>query len=169
MAAMRGLPATDEVFLDSLRGEDVMGAVVRAHIHIEARVNRVLRALTPHPNHLPKNLRYEQAVRLAVAMGLHERILEPLKILGQIRNDFAHDLAATLTDRMANLLLESFSSDDREVIEGAYSMTNTQLATTDMPPLKDASTRNKFIFAAIAMDKFLIIAEADALSHRAAI
>jgi len=54
---MVNLPATDEVFFASLQGEDQLGAVVRARIHIEARLNQVLEALTPHLKRLP-NLRH---------------------------------------------------------------------------------------------------------------
>jgi hypothetical protein len=79
--------ATDNVFFDVLRGEDPLGAVVRAHIHVEARLNLVLEALTPRPNDLPK-LRFEQRAKLAVALGLDDTILPALIERGRIRNAF---------------------------------------------------------------------------------
>ena len=164
---MPGLPATDDVFFDSLRGEDPLGAVVRAHIHIEARLSQVLEALTLHPSHLP-NLRYEQRIKLAVALGLAERILLPLKILGDIRNAFGHRLDVTLTHDMVDKLLESFEEDDRDVIRSAFANTQSELGLEGMPRIDEADPRVKFIMIAVALDKFLIVAEKEARVNRKA-
>jgi len=108
---MPSKPATDEAFFDTLRGEDSLGAVVRAHIHIEARMQLVLEALTPHPRHRPK-IRYEQRAKLAVALGLNERILPALTKLGLIRNEFGHRLDVTLTDAMVDELIGVIAKED---------------------------------------------------------
>ena len=158
---MQNSPATDDVFFDSLRGEDQLGAVVRAHIHIEARLNQVLEALTPHPKHLP-NLRYEQRLRLAVALGLSESFLSPLKILGDIRNAFGHRLDVTLAPDMVDRLFNSFTPEDRATIREAYAATQSQLAADGMPPLEQADARVRFIMIAVAIDKYLILAEREA-------
>jgi len=155
-------PASDEAFFDSLLGEDPLGAVVRAQIHIEARLYQVLTALTPHPSHLP-NLRYEQRVRMAVALGLHENILQPLKVLGDIRNEFAHSLNVTLTDGMVDRLWKSFSESDRGTIREAYASTQAQLDQRGMPPFEKSDARHRFISMAVAIDKYLIIAEKEAI------
>lgn len=160
-------PATDEVFFDSLRSEDSLGVVVRAHIHIEARLNQVLHALTPHPKHLP-NLRYEQRVRLAVALGLNEEILQPLKELGDIRNAFGHRLDAALTDGMVNKLFNSFTESDRHTIRRAYAHTYMQLGEAETAVLDEADARVKFVVIAVTLDKYLILAEQEARSARAA-
>jgi hypothetical protein len=139
---------------------------VRAHIHIEARLNRVLEALTPFPEQLPKGLRYEQRVRLAVALGLSEEILKPLKILGDIRNDFAHALDVKLTDEMANRLWQSFSKDDKDTILQAYGNTQSQFKETGMPEFSKADARHRFIAMAVALDKYLIVSENEALAAR---
>jgi len=163
---MPSVPATDDQFLDSLRGEDELGAVVRAHIHIEARLSQVLEALTPHPKHLP-NLRYEQRLRLAVALGLNEQILAPLKILGEIRNDFGHRLEVKLTQGMVDKLFNSFAPDDSEVVRSAYKATQSQLQTVAMPPFEKAGARVQFVMIAVALDKYLILAEREARKQNA--
>jgi len=158
---MSPAPATDDVFFDALRAEDPLGAVVRAHIHIEARLNLVLEALTPHPRHLP-NLRFEQRARLAVALGLAERILPALLELGHIRNAFAHRLDVALTDAMVDKLFAAFCPDDRDTIVQAYQMTHAQLGHGVMPPYDKTDARHKFITMAVALDKFLLTAEREA-------
>ncbi len=159
---MRFKPAPDEVFFDALRGEDALGAVVRAHIHIEARLNEVLEALVPHPRHLP-NVRFEQRAKLAVAIGLTERALEPLLCLGRIRNAFAHRLDVTLTNEMVEELQGSFSPEDLAVMQRAYAMTHEQLRTKDAPPFNKLDARSKFISLAVGLDKFLIDAHREAI------
>ena len=158
---MPSVPATDDQFFDSLRGEDELGAVVRAHIHIEARLNQVVEALTPHPKHLP-NLRYEQRLRLAVALGLNDQILAPLKILGDIRNEFGHRLDTKLTQGMVDKLFKSFAPDDSEVVRSAYQTTQSQLPTVTIPPFEKAGARTQFVMIAVALDKYLILAEREA-------
>lgn len=157
---MPSKPATDEAFFDALRGEDALGAVVRAHIHIEARLQRVLEALTPHPKHLP-SLRYEQQVKLAVALGLDERILTALTKLGNIRNSFAHRLDVTLTDATVDDLFASLSEKDRETILNAYKSTKEQLGL-EWPAYENIDARQRFVTIAVALDKFLIVAEKEA-------
>ncbi len=163
---MVNLPATDEVFFTSLRGEDQLGAVVRAHIHIEARLNQVLEALTPHPKHLP-NLRYEQRLRLAVALGLNESILAPLKILGDIRNAFGHRLDVKLTSEMVDRLFNAITPEDQEIILNAFTGTHSQLAADGTPSFERADARVRFIIIAVALDKYLILAEREARHVRA--
>jgi|SRR5688572_2741231 hypothetical protein len=157
---MPSKPATDDAFFDALRGEDALGAVVRGHIHIEARLQLVLEALTPHPSHLPQ-LRYEQRVKLAVALGLHERILPALTKLGHIRNAFGHRLDVSLTDAMVDDLFQSLSEEDKDTIRNAYKTTQAQLGL-EWPPYEQTDARHKFITIAVALDKFLIVAEKEA-------
>ena len=159
------IPASDDTFFQALLGEDPLGAVVRAHIHVEARVNLVLAALTPHPRHLP-NLRYEQRARMAVALGLHEEILQPLKVLGDIRNEFAHSLDVTLTDAMVERLWQSFSKNDQETILEAFSITHDQLGQHGMPEYAKSDARHRFVTMAVAIDKYLIVAENEARNSR---
>jgi hypothetical protein len=57
--------------INDLMAEDELGVVIRAQIHIEALLIRLLEALVPYPENLEKmNLDYFQRVSLAVTMGL---------------------------------------------------------------------------------------------------
>lgn len=158
---MAQIPATDAAFFDALRAEDPLGAVVRAHIHIEARLNLVIEALTLHPKYLP-NLRFEQRAKLAVALGLHERILPALLELGHMRNAFSHRLDVTLTETMVDKLFASFSPEDKDTIVEAHKVTASQFPDLKMPPFEKTDARNRFIMIAVAFDKFLQTAENEA-------
>lgn len=155
---MAHTPASDDAFFEALRGEDPLGVVVRTHIQVEARVNQVLAALTHHPSHLPRNLRYEQQVRLAVALGLKEEILQPLLVLGYIRNEFAHRLDVTLSDDMVKRLWESFSEEIQRLILEVYENIYTALGEKGMPEYNKSDVRIRFLTMAIAIDKYLIVA-----------
>lgn len=157
---MTSQSATDQEFFDALRGEDELGAVIRAHIHIEARLQQVLEALTPVPEQLPK-LRYEQRVKMAAALGLNENAVRPLKKLGEIRNQFGHRLDVTLTAGMVNDLFESLAEEDKAVIRAGYESTKHQLGL-DWPEYDDTQPRHKFVTIAVALDKYLIVAENEA-------
>jgi hypothetical protein len=89
----------DDTFIPALLGEDALGVVVRAHIHIEARINALLDTMVAHPSLLP-HLRYEQRVRLACALGLDDRWFKQLKLLGDLRNRFGHNINTELTESM---------------------------------------------------------------------
>jgi hypothetical protein len=161
-------PVSDPL-LQALFGEDELGVVIRAHIHIEARLNEVLDLLVPYPDQLPR-LRYEQRARLACALGLKEDIFPPLKALGDIRNRFGHKLDTSLTAAMVDELYDAFSPDERDVLLRGYEMTNKQLraappsgsvldAHRNMPhDFSALGARDKFIMIVVTLDKMLLVA-----------
>ncbi|MGH7965648.1 MAG: hypothetical protein ACRERD_28175 [Candidatus Binatia bacterium] len=144
----------DASFLEALFGEDELGAVVRAHIHIEAQVNSLLDLMVPYPAHLPR-LRYEQNARLVCALGLAEESFAPLKVLGDIRNRFSHKLDTKLTDGMVKELYDAFSATDRQTILDAYAMTDGQLASRLPSGFSSLGPRDRFVIIAVALDKLL--------------
>jgi hypothetical protein len=64
-------PQIDESFLRAIQNDDSLGAVIRAHLHIEAELNQFIQTMVPSPDQLP-DLRYAQKVDLACALGLAE-------------------------------------------------------------------------------------------------
>lgn len=147
----------DDGFLKALLGEDQLGMVVRAHIHIEARLNAVIDLLVPHPSLLPR-LRYEQRARLACALGLKEEAFPPLKVLGDIRNRFGHKLDTTLTEGMVDELYKAFSEEDRAVIMESYTATNKRLGEKMPADFSKLSPRDKFLMMAVGLEKLLLTA-----------
>jgi hypothetical protein len=149
--------SSDPEFYAALRAEDPLGAVVRTHIHIEARLNTAIRRALPRPDELP-SLRFEQRVRLALCLGFEEGLVAPLIELGRIRNAFSHRLDVTLTDAMVNTLFASFSQSQRQLIVDAYEMTNKDVGVKDAPPYDKADARLRFLTIAVAMDTLVKLA-----------
>ena len=142
----------DADFLAVLRGEDELGAVIRAHLHVEAELNELLNAMTPAPKHLESmNLRYAKKAQLACALGLSEEYLQPLQKLGALRNAFGHRLDTKITEKVIDELYNSFSSDSKRLMNDSYSLTSEQLPVGVPAKLQELDPRSKFIFIAVAL------------------
>jgi hypothetical protein len=103
-----------------LANEDDLGAIVRAHIRIENLLFRYISALTPRSRHLKEaRLDYYKKTSLALAMGLREDLKGPLRSLGSVRNDFAHEPNAGLHEKQLTDFVSSFSVYEKN----AYEMT----------------------------------------------
>jgi hypothetical protein len=150
---------SDAAFFGVLSGEDELGVVVRAHIHIEAKLLELLELLAPEPTYLERmNLDFAQRVNLAVVLGLEAEHAPPLSALGKLRNFFAHRLDAHLTDDKINSLYEALSAGDKEVVQGSYLRTNTLVERPDAPPFKDLSAKERFITISVALRAMLMSA-----------
>ncbi|SRR6266568_62394 len=117
----------DDTFLRALFAQDELGAVVRAHILIEGQVNRIVEHLLVDPKSLP-HLRFEQTVRLMVALGASEELSEPLIELGRIRNAFGHRADTRLTTATIDKWVSCFSENDRAIMNRALEKTRVDLS-----------------------------------------
>ena len=81
---------TDDMFYEALLNEDELGSVLKAHLHIEYHIDKILNRLTPYPDDLPA-LKYSEKVCLICALGVKKEYKPILHTLGTIRNNFAHD------------------------------------------------------------------------------
>jgi len=147
----------DAAFLSSLLGEDELGVVVRAHIHIEAQLNELLRVMVSAPDLLPR-MRFEQRVNLAGALGLDPGALPPLKELANIRNAFGHRHDVSLTTGMVQQLWDALSHDDKDAVLAGYETTRHQFPERQMPAFERLGPRDKFIPIAAALHKLVISA-----------
>jgi len=83
LGVMTETASDDQQFQHALQGEDELGVVVRAHIHVEAALNALIETVSSNPNYIDKmDLEYSQKVRLAVALGLLPQYESPLLALG---------------------------------------------------------------------------------------
>lgn len=96
-------PKIDDVFYLALYAEDELGVVIRAQIHIESSVNDFIEKKISNLKTI-RQLRFSQRVELACELGLGADIKQPLKKLGDLRNDFAHKLDTKLSTQK----IESF-------------------------------------------------------------
>ncbi len=143
----------DADFMHALFAEDELGAVIRAHIMIEAQVNDIVDSLAFDPKALPR-LRFEQNVRLMVALGASHELLEPLIELGRIRNAFSHRIDTNLTIGMIDKWLLTFSDDDRAMMDRAIEKTCVDLKKP-VASLGEHNAKSKFILAAVCLRQIL--------------
>jgi hypothetical protein len=158
-------PVEDE-FIRVLFAEDELGAVVRAHIMIEAQVNEIIEGLVFDSRNLP-SLRFEQRARLMVALGASEDLLGPLTELGRIRNAFGHRLDSKITVAMVDKWFNSFSESDRAMMERANEKTRTDLG---QPPAKlvEHEPKSRFILIAVGLRQILRQMQADLHARKTA-
>jgi hypothetical protein len=111
-------------FIQSVINEDELGAVIRAHLYIEAELNNYLEACFSNPKYLNKlELPYEKSVVLAIACGLHERLEKPLKAIGTLRNKFAHRIGFTLDKSTVNSLVDTLDLGTKNAMLRSYERT----------------------------------------------
>jgi hypothetical protein len=149
---------TEEQFHADLQNEDDLGAVIRGHLHIEHCLNELLKRQIPFFDRLEKvNLDYEVKVVLAIAMGLNSAYEKPLKGIGLLRNKYAHRPRFNISASDTNNLYETFSVDDRNIIQGAYQRTNKNLSRQNIPFSKHEPI-DQFILLAVTVRQMLILA-----------
>lgn len=159
---MNDRPEIDEEFSKHLSAEDELGVAVRAHIHIEAGLNEFIEKRVPFPKLLPRRMTYETRLRLACALGFNKDYLEILRLLGNIRNSFGHQIDAKLTDSKVNELYSKLPFDGREAVVLAYNATKKQLSEADAPAFAGLCPKDRFVLIAVAL-KMLTVAA----NHRA--
>jgi hypothetical protein len=147
----------DEAFLTILQSEDALGAVIRAHLHIEAGLNEFLKASVYAPDQLPQ-LSYSNKIKLACALGLGKEHAPPLQDLGRLRNKFAHELHFEFTQSDVDRLISGLSVGDRSAVETAYRATNHAVLGSGGGPLRALPPRMQFAIVAITLKGMLMVA-----------
>lgn len=121
VAERLGLEEKQAAFHAALMGEDELGAVVRAHIHIEHELIEFIRARLSPPDALDAiSLDYSGRVKLAIALGLPKEMQAPLNFIGTLRNRFAHRLDARLSEHEANNFAKALAPGEQEIFEKSY-------------------------------------------------
>ena len=145
--------------IEGLQSEDELGAVIRAHLYIESYLIQLIEKLIPDQEHLDNmRLNYSQRIDLALALGLIPRFGPPLRILGKIRNDFAHRLDAKLSKKHVTDLYGALDQEDREIILQSFKEAKKKLPEAYPQTFKSLETKDKFIFIVITLRAILLAA-----------
>jgi hypothetical protein len=160
-------PKKDQIdkFIGVLFGEDELGAVVRAHIHVEAKLLELLGLLVKDESYLRRlNLEFSQHVDLAIALGLNSEHAKGLRAFGNLRNDFAHKLNSELSKERVTSLYEALSSKDKESVHKAFKKTATenQIDIT----FNDLTPKKQFILITTALHASLEVVIAEVRKRR---
>jgi hypothetical protein len=155
-----------KIIADLMR-EDELGMVIRAQIHIETHLLRLIEFLVPYPEDLDKlNLGYFQRVQLAVAMGLSPEQAAPLNVLGSIRNRFAHKLDSRLTKNDAKNLYKALGADDKDIVQKSFERTKEQVSPSPSVKFKQLEPKDQFILIVVALRAMLLVEIAEAERRR---
>jgi hypothetical protein len=112
-------------FFAALEGEDDLGVVLRAHIHIEHELKEYILTVAPKPEHIKfSDYEYSGVVALALALGLDGKLKPSLLAIGSIRNSFAHKMEMKLTRHDANNLYSVLSADNKSSVPGGRTYLN---------------------------------------------
>jgi hypothetical protein len=155
---------TDQAFFIALVVEDHLGFVVKAHIHIEHTLRRLIDNAIPFPEHLDiDRLSYSMAIRLATSLGLNPRFKSPLQALGRLRNKFAHQLNAQIMNDDADKLYNSFATEDRRTTHRLYDEMRADKIIDDQR-WENRDAKDKITFCVVVL-RGALLAAADALSE----
>lgn len=150
---------SDEDFIAALTGEDELGVIVRAHIHVEAMLIRFLELFVANPAALDAmDLTYEQRVHLAVAFGFKKQYAAPLKAFGKLRNSFAHKINFKLKDSDVNNLYKAFDGDDRQIIVRAFENTKKQVGSSFKGKFSEQDAKTRLVSMAVVLRNMFIAA-----------
>ena len=100
---------------EALSGEDDLGVVIRASIHMEYELDKFIAIVLPNPRELKLN-NFSLRLKVALACGLRNDLKKPLQILSGMRNNFAHELNTKLNDKHVVCLFESLSLLERQTL-----------------------------------------------------
>lgn len=151
--------SNEQTLYESLKSEDDLGAVVRAHIHIEAALTELIESQLVAPEHLQKmDLEYHDRVKLALACGLNERFAGPLNALGTLRNNFAHKLGMKLGANEVNSLYEAFGSEDKDKIQQSYQRTKKRIKDKVPKSFSKLEPKDRFSLIAITLQSIVVLA-----------
>lgn len=147
-------------FVQALVQEDTLGAIIRAHIHVEERIYDVVETMLFDPSLIRKaKFRYEQACILVVALGLKEELLPPMKFIGKMRNEFAHKLDRELTKEDMDNFYQCFSSEDKKIISTTYEKIRDSLSEgNDNTTLAQRNPRIRFACYSTALRAAIVTA-----------
>ncbi len=152
----------EDAFLKDLRGEDELGMVIRAHIHIEHHLNELLNMVIPYSGYLKAmQLDYAGKVNLAGAMGLRPDIVSPLLALGNLRNQMAHKLGTKITKSRERNFYRTFGGEGKQTIQQSYERTRRDLRVGKVPKLRELDSPDLFVLMAVTLRAALLAAKID--------
>lgn len=133
--------AIDKLVTD-LFNEDELGSVIRAHIRLESLLLNIVELTSPNPDYIKRlELDFDKTVTLAQLLGLIDDCAKPLRVLGKLRNDFAHEPNMKLSKSSVNNLYNTLNSEAKQQIQTFFKKTKEENETikpyqkfSDLPP-----------------------------------
>jgi hypothetical protein len=131
---IHGLAERDTNFYEALMGEDDLGLVIRAHIHIEHELRNLIEMCAPNAEAATsRRMDFEDTVHLALVLGMKHEFRSELTAIGTLRNKFAHRLGMKIDEEQASNLYQSLRPYAKETISTLYKKTVLQHPSSGRP------------------------------------
>ena len=151
------LPQVEMKFFIDLMDGDELGAILRAHLHIEYSLSEFIRYRLQSPSQLSSQMFFVPRLELACALGLPEGYAPALKKFNKIRNTFGHNLDASLSEKDVNDLFNTLPSALQTLSQEALNvMQETATKGGFSPIFKENSVRNRFSLIVITLKILLV-------------
>lgn len=151
-------PLEEQAFQRALMGEDDLGAVIRAHLYVEAKLIQWLEQAVIDISALnAMKLDYGRRINMAIALGLDPELGPPLKMLASIRNDLAHKLDFRLTKKQVDQLFNVCAQREKEIILRGFKRTAERIESGLPRDFKLVEPKDKFALIAIVLRSAIII------------
>jgi len=168
---LENLECRNDAFYRVLEGEDDLGMVIRAHIHIEHELREFILAAAPRPTEVKfSDYDFTSTLKLALTLGLNPEFKAALTALGTLRNKFAHRLDMKLTEQEAKQIYQALSAEVRaEAHKGWSSMLLNYPESADYPKNMLKAAPKVLIATCMAMLRVIVVYEHVRLRARAAL
>jgi len=129
---------------EALLGKDELGAVIRGHVYIENELITFIRACRSYSDDgKDQRMSYYKRVKLATSLGLNENFGPSLSFVGGLRNRFAHQLDAVISEQDADAF-DTALGPHKEVVEAAFRAAHVKLGTHETAiPIKRQEPRDR--------------------------
>lgn len=146
-------------FNKALLAEDELGAVIRAHIYIENELIAFIRARSPSSDDgKDHRVSYHKRVNLAASLGLHESFGPSLSFIGKLRNRFAHQLDAVITEQDADDF-DTVLGPHKEAVEAAFRAAHDKLGTHETAiPFEKQEPRDRVTLSFVTLWAAMVVA-----------
>jgi len=142
-----------------LRHDDDLVAVVRGHLYIEIQANLLIESLLPFPKEIENSrLGWPQRVELSLALGLKAQYGAPLKKLGSIRNKFAHQPDARLSEKDVRELYKCLHKEDKDIVLESYKRTQAKGESSLEKAFNNLDYKDQFTLIVVAIHAILQMA-----------
>ena len=112
---------TDAQFIDDLQREDDLGLVIRGHLHIEHQLIEVASACLPYASRIDWNeISFRAKLEIAYACGLPKDRRQLILRLNGLRNEFAHQLSASIQKTEVVDIYNSLSDTIRSTLKDSF-------------------------------------------------
>jgi len=160
MKAMPSYAAIKSEFVTALLAEDEVGCVIRSHLYVEAQLDSFLELAVVDPSFLATlDLSYAKKVELACCLGFDSKFRGPLKRIGKLRNDFAHDLSSSLTQQVVSDLYNALPEFGRQAVHISVGLLHELCKVVEKPSRYELlSPKMQFVLVALNLERICFAA-----------